>query len=156
MPVIVVGADTPLGELVADTLSGRGGEVRTFVTDPEAAGRLRSRRIKVAMGDVSDGSHVEAAALGCFTAILVGEAAVDRRQRSFSSDPAETTAGWLKAAAGAGVQRLIWLGDSAFFDRVEARAAVPEVIAVAVEGRKPADLATEVAQLDDLGELDEV
>ena len=39
---------------------------------------LRGRGVKVATGDVSDGSHVGSAALGTFSAVVVPEAAVNR------------------------------------------------------------------------------
>ncbi len=63
MPVIVVGADTEIGLASIEGLLARQGEVRAFVTDPEVGASLRERRVKVALGDVSDPSHIEAAAL---------------------------------------------------------------------------------------------
>ncbi|MEE9298141.1 MAG: NAD(P)H-binding protein [Acidimicrobiia bacterium] len=156
MPVIVVGADTPLGEAVANALGGRNGDVRAFVTDSEAAARLRRRAIKVAVGDVSDGSHIEAAALGCFTAILIGFAAVDDRERSFSDGPTAIVSAWLKALGDAGVRRLIWLGNTRLIDLEAARALIAEVTMVAIEGRDNSEISAEVVRLDDLGRLDEV
>ncbi len=156
MPVIVVGADTPLGEAVVNALGGRSGEIRAFVTDSEAAAGLRRRAMKVAVGDVSDGSHIEGAARGCFTAILVGVAAVDDRERSFGDGPAATVTAWLKALGDAGVRRLIWLGNTRLIDLEAARALIAEVTTVAIEGRGHSDISAEVARLDDLGRLDEV
>lgn len=121
VPVIVIGADTPLGERVMAALAGRGGEVRAFVTDPDAAERMRAMGAKVAVGDVSDGSHIAGAALNCFSAVLEPEAARDGRERSFASTPEAVVAAWAAAIADAGVHRAIWLGD-----------AVPDVVARAV------------------------
>ena len=85
MPVIVIGADTTLGAEITNGLVPRDGEVRAFVTDPEAARALRDLGIKVAVGDVSDGSHVGGAALNCFCAILIADATSDDRERAFAS-----------------------------------------------------------------------
>ena len=156
MPVIVIGADTPLGEVVCDALSGRGGEVRAFVSDPQRMRRLRTRAVKVAVGDVSDSSHVAGAALGCFTAVLVGEAASDARERAFSDDPRGTIAVWIEAVAEASVQRLIWLGGSHDFDEARAREMIPEVTSISVTSQEPEAVASEVVRRDDLGRLDEV
>lgn len=111
MPVIVVGADTETGRAIVQALAGPDREVRAFVTDVETAGRLRSHGIKVALGDVSDDSHVEAAATSCFTAVLVEEAAEDDRERSFALNRAEVLDGWARAIAASGVTRVIWVGD---------------------------------------------
>ena len=62
MPVIVIGADTPTGHAVVDALLPRRGEVRAFVSDPTEAAALKERGVKVAVGDVSDGSHIGGAA----------------------------------------------------------------------------------------------
>ena len=156
MPVIVIGADTPLGEVVSAALSDRDGEVRAFVSDPQSIGRLRARSVKVAAGDVSDESHVAGAALGCFTAVLVGEAASDDRERAFSGDPRATVAGWVRAAAEASVHRLIWLGRADWFDTDAAQEAIPEVTSVSVARHDPEAVAAEVVRRDELGRLDEV
>ncbi len=156
MPVIVIGADTTLGDAVADALSGRGGEVRAFVSDRQSMRRLRARAVKVALGDVSDVSHVAGAALGCFTAVLVEEAALDARERAFSDDPMRTIAGWVKAAAEASVRRLIWLGGPYSFDSTLAREMIPEVTSVSMVAHEPEAIALEVVRRDDLRRLDEV
>ncbi len=108
MPVIVVGADTPVGSAIIDALIEPDREVRAFVSSVDAAEQLKARGIKVALGDVSDASHVEAACLNCFSAVLVGEAAVDDRERSFATGQKPVLAGW--AAAVQRVQRVIWVG----------------------------------------------
>ena len=110
MPVIVIGADTPEGTEVTRFLATPGREVRAFVSDPGIAGELKGLGVKVAIGDVSDESHVGAAALQCFSAVLMTVAAIDDRERSFSRTPQEVLDGWGRAIAEAGVRRGIWVG----------------------------------------------
>ncbi len=111
MPVLVVGADTAIGRALVAGLREPDREVRAFVTDPTAAAELRGLGVKVALGDVSDDSHIEGAAIGCFTVVLVVEAAEDPRERSFASGPEEVLAGWARAVTACGVTRVIWVGD---------------------------------------------
>jgi putative NADH-flavin reductase len=147
MPVIVVGADTSVGEAILERLRSREGEVRVFVSDPAVAEQLRSEGgVKVALGDASDGSHVGGAALGCFSAVLVGEAATDGRERSFADSPGAVRTQWAGAVKDAGVKRVIWVGEGG-----------PEVgdaeSAVVPTDRSPADVAAEVARLDAEAEI---
>ena len=65
MPVIVVGADTDLGRAIVPALRPASGEIRLFASDAEAVAGYRSFA-KVAVGDVSDGTHVGGAAFGRF------------------------------------------------------------------------------------------
>jgi len=141
MPVIVVGADTEAGLAVISELADPGREIRAFVSDPEIASDLKRRGVKVALGDVSDDSHVEAAALHCFTAVLVAEAARDNRERSFAENEPDVLAAWGRAVTNAQVSRVIWV-----YDGVPPSIDVPEVATVS-----PADtdLAQQVARLDD-------
>ncbi|MGA7229191.1 MAG: NAD(P)H-binding protein [Acidimicrobiia bacterium] len=111
MPVIVVGADTRIGMEVIHGLLEPGREVRAFVSDPEVASGLRAAGVKVALGDVSDDSHIQGAATNCFSAVLVTEAARDDRERSFAATPNEVLAGWAKAVSASRVKRAIWIGD---------------------------------------------
>lgn len=114
MPVIVVGADTPEGgEIISRFLADGDREVRAFVTDETTAAAIRGRGAKVALGDVSDESHIEAAAAGCFSAVLVASATTDQRERSFAGTEAEVLSGWARAVKGAGVTRTIWVIDGA-------------------------------------------
>ncbi len=111
--MIVIGADTAAGESI---LAGLGEthpehEIRVFVTDETEARRLKGLGYKVATGDVSDDSHVEGAALRCFSAVLVTEAADDDRERAFADTSGEVLRGWARAVAGAGVRRVIWVTD---------------------------------------------
>lgn len=109
MPVIVVGADTPLGFRIVEALADTDQEVRAFVTEPGIRPRLKGLGIKVATGDVSDASHVEAACTNAFTAVLVTEAATDDRERSFAADRAAVLTGWAEAVGTANVSRVIWI-----------------------------------------------
>lgn len=157
MPVLVVGADTVHGAAITRALERRDGERRAFVSDVATAEDLKSRSWKVAIGDVSDGSHVGGAALGAYSLILIPEAAFDTRERSFTSSPADTIQTWADAAAEAGVTRIIWLEDP----RVEGaetgfRSRVAEVGLVPTEGHDPSEIGEQVARLDDLADLEEV
>jgi uncharacterized protein YbjT (DUF2867 family) len=111
MPVIVVGADTPNGRAIIEGLIEPGREIRAFVTDPDAAADLRRSGVKVALGDVSDDSHIQGAATNCFTAVLVAEAARDDRDRAFAATESQVLAGWAAAVTASGVTRVIWIED---------------------------------------------
>ncbi len=149
MPVIVVGADTTIGTAAVDELAGRVGELRAFVTDPDHGESLKARGVKVAIGDVSDGSHVGGAALRAFCAVLIGEAAGDARERSFAGTPQAVVAAWADGLRDAGVQRIIWVGDSSMPAALDLLAgAAGEVFAVATDDTNPEDAATEIARLE--------
>ncbi len=152
MPVLVIGADTVLGEAVIDALVGRPGEVRAFVTDAGIGERLRGRGVKVAVGDVSDASHVGGAGLNSFSAVLVAVAAVDERERSFAPDPAAVAAAWADGLRDAGVTRAIWLEHPAASPEAVA-AAVTEFVSVATAGRDPVEVASDVARYDEAASL---
>jgi putative NADH-flavin reductase len=107
MPVIVVGADTRVGRAIVEGLHHPSRELRAFVSDEEQGAELKERGIKVALGDVSDESHVEAAALNCFSAVLITEAATDARERSFAATPEDVLLGWARAVSS--VSRVIWV-----------------------------------------------
>lgn len=109
---MIVGADTQVGLELAERFAGGGREVRAFVSDPGAAKQLRSLRLKVATGDVSDDSHVSGACMGCFSAVLITAAATDARERNFADSPESVLASWARAVEAAGVQRVIWVGDA--------------------------------------------
>ena len=140
MPMIVVGADTPTGRAIIEGVN-REGEVRAFVTDPDEATRLRRSGFIVALGDVSDDSHVELAAWGCFSAVVVTEAASDDRTRSFARDSEAVLESWARAVATAGVHRVIWVGA----DHAPKVNGVDEVASITADG----DVAARVTALDD-------
>ncbi len=157
MPVIVIGADTSIGEAITALLTAREGEVRAFVSSASAALLLRKSGVKVAVGDVSDGSHVEGAALGCFSAVVIPEAAFDRRERSFTDSPPTTVATWVSALSNASVRRLIWLEDSRVAAPIEHSAgSTIQVVVVDTKQRPSAEIAAEVALFDALASPEEV
>ena len=146
MPVIVIGADTPIGASVLDALLPRDGEVRAFVSDVETGLALKERSAKVAIGDISDGSHVGGAALNTFCAVVVAEAAIDERERSFAPDPAAVVAAWAEGLTDAAVARIVVV------DHPDVPVAGLEGIAdqyAVVDGRQsPDEVAAEVARLE--------
>ncbi|MFQ5522976.1 MAG: NAD(P)H-binding protein [Acidimicrobiia bacterium] len=135
MPVIVVGADTGVGRAIIEGLYDPSRDIRAFVSDEEQGAELKERGIKVALGDVSDESHIEGAAMNCFTAVLVAEASADKRERSFAASPAEVLAGWARAVAS--VTRVIWVSGGEVPDTTAPESAQvdpgdPDVVAKVV------------------------
>lgn len=111
MPVIVIGADTAVGAAIVAALKPASGEIRVFVTDPGSGERYRNVS-KVAVGDLSDGSHVGGAAIGAFCAIAITAAASDERERHFAADPAAVLTQWADGLSDAGVVRVITVGTA--------------------------------------------
>ncbi len=147
MPVMVVGADTPVGEAIIGELIDPDREVRAFVSDPSVGVRLKEAGVKVAMGDVSDASHVSAACLRCHTVVLVCDAGRDGREISFAADAGELHTQWAQAVSEAGAKRVIWVANH----------PIPEV-RVAEQATVESDLshgeiANRVADLDDAAVL---
>jgi putative NADH-flavin reductase len=147
MPVIVVGADTNVGRAVIETLLLGNGEIRAFVTDPAGGEALKAAHAKVAIGDVSDASHIGGAALGAHSAVLVADAASDDRERAFAPGPEEVFAAWAEGLQDAGVARAIWVGDEGPSPPV--LSAVSETMTVPTRGRSLQEVAAGVADLDD-------
>lgn len=145
MPVIVLGADVPGGEAIVAELKKRDGEVRAFVTDPAAAVPLRRLGVKVAVGDVSDIGHVQAAMTGCFCAVMMDHAARDDRERAFAADPDAVVAGWRTALGDAAVHRAIWVAVA------DVPASTPEH--AMVDPGHP-ELAQRIALLDESASLE--
>ena len=150
MPVIVVGADTPVGEAIVEAVMPNAVEVRAFITDPDRTDEFKGLGAKVATGDVSDSSHVEGASLRCFCAVLVIEAAVDDRERAFAADAQTTLTGWASAVRASGVQRVIWVGSPDDLEGLPA--SVSEVASVPVDGDITA-AAADVSRLEGLDQL---
>ncbi len=146
MPVIVVGADTEAGAAVVAALLGQSPELRVFVSDPAVVAGLPSW-VKTAVGDVSDGTHVGAAAHGAFCAVVIEEAAVDDRPRAFAADPEAVLAQWADGLADAGVGRLIWVGRPEAADLF--RGVAPELAVVERAGRSPQQVAAAVAAIEE-------
>ncbi len=105
--------------------------------------------MKVAVGDISDGSHVGGAAMRAFCAVLVPEAATDDRERSFAASPDSVVAAWAEGLRDAGVHRAIWINDARVVGAAEVLAgAVAELAVVEAAGRSPADIAAEIAHFE--------
>jgi putative NADH-flavin reductase len=109
MPVIVIGADTEVGHAIIHGLRPASGELRAFVSDADVADSYR-QFAKVAIGDLSDGSHVGGAALGAFCAIVIAAAAHDGRDRYFAQGMEELFSQWADGLADAGIGRVIVVG----------------------------------------------
>jgi len=146
MPVIVVGADTPIGAAIVDSLVERGGEVRAFVSNPAVGATLKTKGVKVALGDLSDHSHIGPAAYNAFTAVLIEPAASDGRTLSFAEDASGVLSGWTAALREAGVRRAIWVGGPP--DAVS-RGGAREVAVVTTADRTIEEITREVADLND-------
>ncbi|MDE0233310.1 MAG: NAD(P)H-binding protein [bacterium] len=147
MPVMVVGADTPVGEVIIEDLIEPDREVRAFVSDPSIGVRLKEAGVKVALGDVSDASHVSAACLRCHTVVLVCDAGSDGREISFAADATELFTQWAQAVSDAGARRVIWVANHPVPE-----AQVPERATVNSD-LSPAEIANRVADLDDAAAL---
>lgn len=145
MPLIVVGADTRAGHAILEPHDPRRREVRVFVTDESVGNELRSRGFKVAVGDVSDESHVEAASTRCFSAVLIAQAATDSREKSFAGGRDQVLDGWANAVANSKVKRVIWVTAD--------EPPATNVAEVAVVSPDSPDLAREVADLDEVSSL---
>ena len=148
--MIVIGADTPVGDAIVQVVSQSAAEVRAFISFDRWRDDLKMLKVRVALGDVSDFSHVEAACSNCFCAVLVVEAAVDGRERAFADDRWDVLEGWAEAIRNAGVRRAIWVGGEDTLSRLPSSA--PEVATVTVEDDIEAT-ARRVAYLEELVRL---
>jgi uncharacterized protein YbjT (DUF2867 family) len=147
MPVIVVGADTAIGDAIVAGLLATDQEVRAFVTDPAVTVRLKEVGVKVATGDVSDASHVAGACTNVFTAVLVTAAAEDGRERSFGATPRAVMDGWAEAVNESSVPRVIWVADTE-----PPVAGVPEEVVVP-SSLVVAEVVSRVVDLDSAGTI---
>lgn len=145
MPLIVIGADTGQGEAILERLEPTKREIRVFVTDQDRGLQLKERGFKVATGDVSDDSHVEAAATRCFSAVLITHAASDGRERSFADTPEDVLSGWARAVAGSNVNRVIWVTSDEPPD--------VDVAEIATVDPTDPDFARSVVELDEVSSL---
>ncbi len=144
MPVLVIGADTDLGHAIVPALQPASGEIRLFASDADAVAGYRSFA-KVAIGDISDGTHVGGAAIGAFCAIVIAAAAHDERERYFARDTAELFGQWADGLADANIGRVIVVGspeelpDTPRLDQIGA-----EYVFVSTVGRETDAIVTEV------------
>lgn len=153
MPVIVIGADTDYGLAVAEAVSRRRGEVRAFVSNPASAQSLRELGIKVAVGDVSDASHIEGAARQAFSAVLVAESGLDDRERSFAPSYEALVEAWARELRDAGVTRIIWVGPDDEPPPAISGSGM-ESVSIDTRNRSPQEVADEAVRLDDLAEIE--
>jgi len=101
MPVVVTGADQPLGRAVVLELADRGGDVRATVRSRAAAGALRAVGIRVFVGDLSDPLRLGAAIEDAHTVLHL-----DRGPDGHGS-PGDTWEWLIEAAEDTGVQRIV-------------------------------------------------
>ena len=152
MPVIIVGADTTLGDQIVEALLSEAAEVRVFITNPATAPDLKRRGAKVAIGDVSDSSHIGSAALHTFCAVLIAEAATDSRERSFANHADEVISGWAAGLADAGTTRAL-LVDGEGLDTTPLRAVMSEFVVISTYDRSWATIVADVVQLEGTASL---
>jgi uncharacterized protein YbjT (DUF2867 family) len=112
MPVMVTGAEDGLGAAVVRRLLATGGEVRTFLDATEfgqqRARALRAQGCKVALGELDDEGHLEAALAQVHTVAHCHGGPLH------DPDAQLTAAATLASAAlGAGVRRLVWVRELA-------------------------------------------
>lgn len=148
MPVIVIGADTAVGAEIVATLRPKSGEIRVFISDPDAADRYRGIA-KVAIGDLSDGTHVGGAAIGAFCAVAILAAAGDNRERHFAATPAAVLLQWADGLQDAGLSRVIAVGTAAELPQPNPLAsAAAQYGFVDTAGKHLSAIAEEVAALE--------
>lgn len=145
MPLLVVGADHPLGAAIVSRTVHPEREVRAYVSDPESAANLKAQGAKVAVGDLSDEGHIAAAATRCFSIAFVIAALDDGRELAFADRDASLAA-WARAAEQSGVTRVIWVGEE------PPTTGVDEVALVGGSG-DPIRIADQVAEIDDRATL---
>lgn len=113
MPVLVTGAERGLGARVLAQLRSSAGEVRAYldatVVGDAAAAALRSQGCKVAVGELDDEGHLEAALAQVHTVAHCWGGPLH------DLDEQLTVAGALSSALlGAGVRRLVWVRELAY------------------------------------------
>ncbi len=136
-------------------LTDREGELRCFVTDVEIAADLRSGSAKVALGDVSDGSHVGGAGLNCFSMVFICAAATDIRERAFCTTPAQVFEQWQEAITMAGARRIIWIEDADTAGS-GSRIVANEIAVIAGDELSHREIADRVVALDEASDLNTV
>ena len=151
MPVIVIGADTEIGHAIVPALRPASGEIRLFASTEDPMARYRSFA-KVAVGDISDGTHVGGAAIGAFCAVVIAAAAHDDRERHFAANSAELFAQWADGLADAGISRVIVVGSPAQLpDPIRLDRIGAEYVHIDTTGKDPARVASEVTAAEAAG-----
>lgn len=153
MPVLVVGADTPVGGAIIARLLGREGEVRAFVSDPGVGARLKERGAKVAIGDPSDDSHVEGASTSVFSVVLVTRCLRDGRELAFADSVESVVDRWSRALRTAGVRRAIWVVDPETRLDPAWTAATPEHAVLTEASGSIEEIANDAVRLDEAASI---
>jgi uncharacterized protein YbjT (DUF2867 family) len=115
MPVLVVGAETAAGRAAVEALLRARGEVRAYadaaVAGDDEAAALRATGAKVAVGDLDDEAHLEAALEQVHTVVhLAGN------PFAAPEDQLDAFATTVSAAIGAGCRRLVRVTELAAAD----------------------------------------
>ncbi|CAN5819838.1 hypothetical protein BH23ACT10_BH23ACT10_01000 [soil metagenome] len=112
MPVLVTGAESGLGARVLQQLRLSGGQIRAYldatVADADTAAALRATGCKVALGELDDEGHLEAALAQVHTVAHCWGGPLHDLEAQLNV--AGTVA---SAALGAGVRRLVWVRELA-------------------------------------------
>ncbi len=110
MPVLVTGAEDGLGARVIEQLRASGGEVRAYldatVAGEAEASALRAQGCKVAVGELDDEGHLEAAMAQVHTVAHCWGGALHDLDQQVTA--AATVA---SALLGAAVRRLVWIRE---------------------------------------------
>jgi dihydroflavonol-4-reductase len=118
MRALVTGATGKLGRSVVARLLARGVEVRALVRDPESAAGCLPPGVELVRGDVTDPASLGAAPEDCelvFNAMGIPEQWV-RDETVFDRVNAEGTAAVVRAAAAAGVRRVVHISTVDVFE----------------------------------------
>ncbi len=145
--MIVIGADTSLGDAIVPALAPESGELRVFISDPDRVASFRTRA-KVAVGDLSDGTHVGGASIGAFCAVVLASSAHDTRERTFAATPEAVFAQWADGLSDAGVRRVIVVGTAAEVPERNPLAVADDYRFVDTSRRSAEEIAARVAELE--------
>jgi NADH dehydrogenase len=107
MPVVVIGADTPVGRGLVPILRQRGSEVRATIREAEKADPLRALGAKVAADPASDADMLRAILDEAHTVCLVSADLFPQGEESYEETIVEGTRTVLRVARKAGVTRLL-------------------------------------------------
>jgi len=99
MPVVVTGADTPIGALVIDALCGQGLDLRATVDDRSLVADLVARGVKTAVSDLIDTER--------FGAVLEDAHTVIHLRGSGATEVLDGIDDVLAAAPDSGVERIV-------------------------------------------------
>lgn len=107
MPVVVIGADTPVGRDLVPLLRQRGAEVRATVREPETADRLRAAGAKVAVDPAADADTLRAILDEAHTVCLLSAELLAPVADSYEEAIVEPARTILRVAGKAGVTRIL-------------------------------------------------